>query len=44
MSDTLLWVGLAFGIVAVVLFLEVILRNLINRVGTTQDAYPPQVR
>ena len=44
MSDEIIrslsWVGLAVGIVAVFVLLEVLLRNLTTRYGTPQDRYP----
>lgn len=44
MSDEVLrslsWVGLAVGIVAVFMVLEVLFRSLTNRYGTPQDQYP----
>jgi hypothetical protein len=47
MSDEVLrslsWVGLAVGIVAVFMILEVLLRSLTNRYGTPQDQYPHRV-
>jgi hypothetical protein len=43
MSDEVLrslsWVGLAVGIVAVFMLLEVLLRALFNRYGTPQEGY-----
>lgn len=43
MSDevfrSLSWVGLAVGIVAVFMVLEVLFRSLTNRYGTQQDQY-----
>ena len=43
MSDEVLrslgWVGLAVGIVAVFMVLEVLLRTLTNRYGTPQEGY-----
>jgi hypothetical protein len=43
MSDdvlrTLSWVGVAVGIVAVFMLLEVLLRTLTNRYGTPQTGY-----
>jgi hypothetical protein len=43
MSDEVLrslsWVGLAVGIVAVFMILEVLLRTLTNRFGTPQEGY-----
>ena len=43
MSDevfrSLIWVGLAVGIVAVFMALEVLFRTLTNRYGTQQDQY-----
>lgn len=43
MSDEVLrslsWVGLAVGIVAVFMVLEVLFRSLTNRYGTQQDQY-----
>jgi len=41
MNDTLLVVGLAFGLIAVLMFLEVLFRNLFNRVGNTTEPFPP---
>lgn len=47
MSDEVLrslsWVGLAVGIVAVFMLLEVLLRTLTNRYATPQDRYPHRV-
>jgi hypothetical protein len=47
MSDEIVrslgWVGLAVGIVAVFMVLEVLLRTLTNRYGTPQDQYPQRV-
>jgi hypothetical protein len=48
MSDEVLrslsWVGLAVGIVAVFMLLEVVLRALTNRYGTPQETkYPHRV-
>lgn len=47
MSDEIVrslgWVGLAVGIVAVFMVLEVLLRTLTNRYGTPQDKYPHRV-
>ncbi len=40
---SLSWVGLAVGIVAVFMLLEVLLRSLTNRFGTPQDRYPHRV-
>jgi hypothetical protein len=40
---SLSWVGLAVGIVAVFMLLEVLLRTLTNRYGTPQDRYPHRV-
>ena len=36
---SLSWVGLAVGIVAVFMVLEVLLRTLTNRYGTPQERY-----
>ncbi|WP_020472527.1 hypothetical protein [Zavarzinella formosa] len=44
MSDevfrSLSWVGLAVGIVAVFMVLEILFRSLTNRYGTQQDQFP----
>ena len=37
MTDTFTWVGVAVGIAVVTMFIEVILRNLINRRGEMSD-------
>jgi hypothetical protein len=47
MSDeifrSLSWIALAVGIVAVFMLLELLLRTLTNRYGTSQDNYPHRV-
>ncbi len=40
---SLSWVGLAVGIVAVFMVLEVLFRSLTNRYGTRQDQFPHRV-
>jgi hypothetical protein len=39
----LIWVGLAIGMVAVFMVLELLLRTLSNRYCTPQDRYPPRI-
>jgi hypothetical protein len=41
--QALSWVGLAVGIVAVFMVLEVLFRTITNRFGTPQDRYPHRV-
>jgi hypothetical protein len=41
MSNTLMWVGLAVGVVAVLMVLEVLLRSLFTRYGTPVENQNP---